>query len=180
MRTFLSITLLLLVAHFAKAQKFGYIETEKIVEKMPEYKEVKQELEKFATSWQKRLKGMKDELDKMKGRFNADEVLLTPEMKKSRMDSITTKENELISLQERIFGYEGTLFRKRNDLMKPVQDKVHEAVEKVCRKKKIQFMFDKSADLVMIYADQAHNYTDFVLEELGLGDPKDTPKKNDD
>ncbi|MGB0523220.1 MAG: OmpH family outer membrane protein [Flammeovirgaceae bacterium] len=175
MRTFVSIALLLLVTTFAKAQKFGYIETEVIVEKMPDYKEVKQELEKFATNWEKQLKKMKGAVDQMKDAYKVDEVLLTPEMKKLRLDSITIKENELISLQERIFGYEGSLFRKRQDLMKPIQEKVYEAVEKVCRKKKIQFMFDKSADLVMIYASKTHNYTDFVLEELGLGDPKDTP-----
>ena len=174
MRTLVSLALLLCITTLSHAQKFGYIETEKIVEKMPEYKEVKQELEKFTTNWQKRLKSMKGELDKMKDSFRAEEVLLTPEMRDARIDTITQKENELISLQERIFGYEGTLFRKRQDLMQPIQDKVKEAVEKVCRKKKIQFMFDKSADLVMIYASETHNYTDYVLEELGLGDPKDT------
>jgi len=179
-KSILSILLLLLVATFANAQKFGYIETEVIVEKLAEYKEVKAELEKYATNWQKRLKSMKSDLDKIKDQYKADEVLLTPEMKEARLDTITNKENELISLQERIFGYEGALFRKRQDLMKPVQDKVREAVEKVCRKKKIQFMFDKSADLVMIYASPTHNYTDYVLEELGLGDKTDSPDGKED
>jgi len=180
MRTIVSIALLLLVANFAKAQKFGYIETQKIVEKMPEYKEVKAEIEKYATSWQTRLQNMKGKLDQMKSNYKADEVLLTPEMKASRLDSISIQETELISLQERIFGYEGALFRKRQDLMKPIQDKVYEAVEKVCKKKKIQFMFDKSADLVMIYASSTHDYTDYVLEELGLGDKADSPDGKED
>ena len=123
---------------------------------------------------------MKGKLDKMKDRYKADEVLLTPEMKEARLDSITVQENELISLQERIFGYEGALFRKRQDLMKPIQDKVYEAVEKVCKKQRIQFMFDKSADLIMIYASKDHNYTDYVLEELGLGDKTDSPDGKED
>ena len=119
---------------------------------------------------------MNNELMQMKDAYKADEIMLTKEMQVLRMDTINKKQEQLISMQERIFGYEGSLFRKRSDLMKPIQDKIYEAVEKVCRKQKLQFMFDKSADLVMIYTREEHNYTDFVLEELGLGDPIDGVK----
>lgn len=173
------IVMIALLANQAHAQKFGFIETEKIVAKMPEYKEVQKELEKYANNWKKRLENMKQDVDKMKEAYKADEILLTPEMQRARKDSIFQKEEELISLQERIFGYEGALFRKRADLMKPIQDQIYKAVEKVCRKQRLQFMFDKSADLVMIYAREEHNYTDFVLEELGLGDPIDSVEGKD-
>jgi outer membrane protein len=156
------------------AQRFGFVDSELILAKVPEYKEVQAELNKFAEEWQARLAKQREQLYKMQEAFKAEEPLLTPELKRLRQDSIQIKRQEINSYQERIFGYEGELFRKRIELMKPVQEKVAKAVEKVCRKKKLDFMFDRSADLVMLYAKEAHNDTDNVLEELGLGDPTDT------
>jgi len=94
-------------------------------------------------------------------------------MKKERLQVITEKEKVAKEQQKKIFGFEGLLFLKRQELVKPVQDKVYEAVEKVCKQKKIAVMFDKSGDVVMLYTDPKHDYTDFVLEELGLGDKND-------
>ena len=73
-----------------------------------------------------------------------------------------------------IFGFEGLIFLKKQELVKPVQDKVFEAIEKVAKSKQLQIIFDKSSDLVILYSDLKHDYSDYVLEELGLGDPKDT------
>ena len=90
-------------------------------------------------------------------------------MKKKRQDEILRKEQEIKTYQNRQFGYEGQLFKKRQELTKPVQDKLFEATEKVAKKKQLACIFDKSGDLTMLYTNPAHDYTEFVLEELGLG-----------
>jgi outer membrane protein len=174
MRNFAIILLLACLAFTAKAQRFGYMDSDLVLSKMPEYKEVQTELDKFAHTWQQRLQQMRGDLYKMQEAYKSEELLLTPEMKRTRQDSLQMKRDEINSYQERIFGYEGELFRKRIEMMKPIQEKIYKAVEKVCRKKRLEFMFDRAADLVMIYAKETHNYTDYVLEELGLGDPVDT------
>ncbi|MEL7002723.1 MAG: OmpH family outer membrane protein, partial [Bacteroidota bacterium] len=108
--------------------------------------------------------------------LQAEEVLLTSEMKSDRLEEINKKENELKDYQKKIFGFEGLFFLKKKELVKPVQDQVFDAVEKVCKDQRLAIMFDKAGDLVMIYTDPRHDYTDYVLDELGLGDPNDVIK----
>lgn len=162
------------------AQKFGYVDAKFILEKLPEYKTVQGDLSKQTQTWQKEIEQLNAEVDRLRKEYLAEEVLLTDEMKKERQEAISKKDKAAKEQQKKIFGFEGLYFLKKQELLKPIQDKVFDAVEKVCKKKKVQIMFDKSADLVMIYTDPKHDYTDFVLEELGLGDPKDgdgKPKK---
>ena len=97
-------------------------------------------------------------------------------MKEERLTAINNKETDVKDYQKKIFGFEGLFFLKKKELMKPIQDKVFEAVEKVAKEHRLQIVFDKSGDLVMIYTDPIHDYTDYVLEELGLGDPNDVVK----
>jgi outer membrane protein len=113
------------------------------------------------------------EVEKLRRDYQAEEILLTEDMKKERLTQITEKEKVAKEKQKKIFGFEGLLFLKRQELIKPAQDKIYEAVEKVCKKKKLAIMFDKSSELMMLYTDPKHDYTDFVLEELGLGDKND-------
>lgn len=155
------------------AQKFGYVNTNFILNKMPEYTEAKAEVDKLSQGWQEEIKGMQQDVMGMYSAFKAEEVLLTPEMKEDRLNEIKKKEDILKEYQSKVFGFEGLFFLKKKELIKPVQDMVFEAVEKVARKQRLQIVFDKSGELVMIYTDPIHDYTDFVLEELGLGDPND-------
>lgn len=155
------------------AQKFGYVDTDYILGKMPEYKEAQAEIDKLAAGWQQETQQMSQEIEAMYSELKAEEVLLTPEMKKERQAIIEKKEAELKAYQKKIFGFEGLLFLKRKELIKPVQDKVFEAIDKVAKQEKLAIVFDKAGDLVMIYTDPRHDYTDFVLEALGLGDPND-------
>jgi outer membrane protein len=92
-------------------------------------------------------------------------------MKKKRQDEILKKEQEVKAYESKQFGYEGQLFKKRVELNKPAQDKIFDAVEKVVKMRKLDFMFDRNGDLTMLYANPTHDYTEFVLEELGLGSP---------
>ena len=163
-----------LIAQTTSAQKFGYIDSKAILDKIPEYKVAQAELQKQTGVWQADVEAKVTAVDKLRKEYLAEEILLTDEMKKERTDLITKKDKEAKELQKKIFGFDGLYFLKKQELIKPLQDKIFESVEKVCKKKKVQIMFDKSADLVMIYTDTRHDYTDFVLEDLGLGDPKDT------
>ena len=163
------LVLLLLAAPAAQAQKFGWIDSEFIMTKMPEYAAAQTELNKLSDIWQKEIEAQKKDLDKLYRNYQGEEVVLTEEMKKRRQDEILKKEQEIKAYQNRQFGYEGQLFKKRQELTKPVQDKLFEATEKVAKKKQLACIFDKSGDLTMLYTNPAHDYTEFVLEELGLG-----------
>ncbi len=160
-------------------QKFGYIDSKYVLGKMPEYKKAESELNKLSSEWQKEIETMRQDVEKLYKGYQAEEVLLTEEMKKERMDEIKKKEKETFDQQKKIFGYEGLLFLKRQELVKPVQDKLFEAVDKVCKKKALQVMFDKSGEIVMIYTNPRHDYTDFVLEELGLAEKDSGEDKGD-
>lgn len=176
-RSFLFWALFLILTSSGYAQKFGFIDSERILNKMEDYKKAQQELNKVAKQWQEELDKMRSEIDGLSRRYQTESILLTDEMKKERMDTISAREKQLRERQNMYFGYEGMLFFKKQELIKPVQDKMYDAVEKVARQNKLQFIFDRSSDLVMIYTDPIHDYTDKVLEALGLGDPVDTVQK---
>lgn len=177
MRFFVTLSLFVFFGlNFAKAQKFGYIDTNFILSKMPEYAKAQSEIEQLSSGWQKEVEDMSRNVDALYASLKAEEVLLTDEMKVERTDAIHKKESELKEYQRKVFGFGGLFFLKKQELIKPLQDKVFEAVEKVAKQNRLAIIFDKSAELVMIYTDPRHDYTDFVLEELGLGDPNDKIK----
>jgi outer membrane protein len=158
------------------AQKFGYVDTDYVLSKMPEYKEAQSEIDKLSLGWQEEIQEMSRNIKGMYNELQAEEVLLTADMKRERLTEIAKKETDLKEYQKKIFGFEGLFFLKKKELIKPVQDKVFEAIERVCKDQRLAIMFDKSGDLVMIYTDPRHDYTDYVLDELGLGDPNDVIK----
>jgi outer membrane protein len=163
-----ALVLLLTTGSGALAQKFGYVDSEFIMSKMPAYAQAQTELNTLSQNWQKEIESQKKDLDKLYRTYQAEEVLLTEPMKKKRQDEILKKEQDIKTYQNKIFGYEGQLFKKRQELTKPVQDQVFEAVEKVAKKKQLAIIFDKSGDLTMLYTNPVHDYTEFVMEELGL------------
>lgn len=168
-KIFLLILPFFCVALNLKAQKFGYIDTEYITSKMPEYQTAQAEIEKLTTKWIKEVSDKNDDVTKLEKNFRAEEILLTEEMKQQRQRTITEKEKEAKDLQNKIFGINGELLKKKQDIMKPVLDEVAKAVEKVARLKKLDFLFDKSSDgLAMLYTNPIHDYTDYVMEELGI------------
>lgn len=166
----LSLFLFASICFQATAQRFGYVDTQLIMEKMPDYATVQSQLDKMITDWQKELESKQKDLAKMRLDFEAEKLLFTEDMKKQRMADLSAKEQEIIDFQTKVFGVEGQLFQKRVELMKPIQDKLADAIAKVARKRKLSFIFDKAGDLSMVYSDPTHNYTDIVMEELGLKD----------
>jgi len=167
---------LLLVSSISFGQKFGYIDTDYILTKMPEYGQAQAELDNLSLEWQEEIREMYKEIEGLYSTLKAEEVLLTEEMKKEREEEIKLKEEEVKQYQKKIFGFEGLFFLKKKELIKPIQDKIFDAVEKVCKNQRLAILFDKADALVLIYTDPRHDYTDFVLDELGLGDPNDVIK----
>ncbi|WP_205500529.1 OmpH family outer membrane protein [Rufibacter psychrotolerans] len=165
---FLLMLIFLLFGKEVTAQRFGYIDSGFILQKMPAYANAQAEVEKLSESWQKEIENMRAELDKLQKSYQAEEILLTPDMKAKRQEEINRKDSQIREFQRKMFGFEGALFKRRQELIRPAQDQLFEAVEKIVRQRGLNFMFDKSGDVVMLYTDPRHDYTEFVLEELGL------------
>lgn len=168
-RTFISI-LFLLSIHYTFAQKFGYVDTQYILGRLEEYKAAQVEIEKLAKGWEAEIQQKLGEVEELEVSLKAEEVLLTAELKAERRQEIERKFKEVKDFQKQIFGSDGLYFLKKKELIKPVQDRVFESVERVAKNNRLQVVFDKSGDLVMIYTDPIHDYTDYVLEDLGLGE----------
>src|SRR5258708_26848306 len=177
MRSFVLTGILLFFGlNFVSAQKFGYIDSEFILSKMPEYAKAQNEIEQYSAAWQKEIEEMQQKVSSLYTMYQAEQVLLTEEMRQEKQDEIKKKETELKDYQKKVFGFGGLFFLKKQELIKPLMDKVFDAVGKVSKANRLAIVFDKAGELVMIYTDPRHDYTDFVLEELGLGDPNDKVK----
>ena len=162
-------TYFLLIASFVSfGQKFGYVDMSYLLGKMSEYSEAQAEIEKLAKGWEEEVQKMIQEAETMQSDLKTEEVLLTKEMHEERQSIINRKRKEIKEYQKQIFGFGGLYFLKKKELIKPVQDRVFEAVEIVAKNNRLQIVFDKSGELVMIYTDPIHDYTDHVLEELKL------------
>ncbi len=171
-RTILTLAILL-PSTFVYAQKWGYVDTNYILDKIPEYKKAQDEINTLSLGWQQQIQNMEREIQDMYSKLNAEEVLLTDDMKAQRLAEIKKKEDALKEYNKKVFGYEGLLFLKKKELIQPIQDKVFAAVEKVAKENRLQLVFDKAGSLVLIYTDPVQDYTDYVLDELGLGDEND-------
>lgn len=155
-------------ASTASAQKFGYVDTEFVFSKMPDYQKALADIDKFADKWSKEILDKSAEIEKLQRAYQAEEILLTDDMKRERQRVISDKEREVRDYNNKIFGYEGLLFQKKKELIKVPMEKVNRAIEKVAIQKKLDFMFDKASDFVMLYTNPRHDYTDYVMEEMGL------------
>lgn len=177
MRVYLiTVFFLIFGLNFVQAQRFGYIDTDFILNKMPEHKKAQDEINQLSEAWAKEVQDMGKEISALYSALQAEQVLLTEEMKKERTAAIEKKEAEMKEYQKKVFGFGGLLFLKKQELIKPVLDKVWDAVDKVAKQNNLAIVFDKAGELVMIYTDPRFDYTDFVLDELGLGDPNDKIK----
>ncbi|MFY0688066.1 MAG: OmpH family outer membrane protein [Cyclobacteriaceae bacterium] len=154
------------------AQKFGYVDMNYILGKVPEYAQAQSEINNLAKGWEAEIQEKYKEIDRLEAALKAEEILLTVDMKEDRQYEINRKMTELKDFQKSVFGFEGLYFLKKKELIRPVQDQVFQAVEKVAKNNRLQIVFDKSGELVMIYTDPIHDYTDYVLEELGLVEVK--------
>ena len=162
------LALFIIIPNFALAQKLGHIDSEYVLNKMPEYAEKKGEIDQLAKDYQKEVQALLSEVEAMRADLRAKEVLYTAEMKKEREVEIEKKAQEALEKQTKFFGFEGLLFKKQEELLKPFLQKLWEAVESVARQKKLDYILDKASDVGIIYSNPVHDYTEYVLEELGL------------
>ncbi|WP_027000799.1 OmpH family outer membrane protein [Eisenibacter elegans] len=153
-----------------QAQKFGYIDADFIITQMPQYPKVLEEIDKAALAWQQEVETKFREVEQTRQKYLQDEILLTDDMKSERLEALAKQEKEAREYQQKVFGYKGLFYQKRQDLMQTVQEELYQAVSKVARKNKIQIMFNKSSDLIMLYHEPRHDYTEEVLEALGIND----------
>ncbi len=158
----------LLFAFGATAQRYAVIDTKYILDKMPEYAAAQKQLDDLAAGWQKEIDAMDSELRTMYKNFDAEQVMLSEDLKRKREDQLFLKEKTLRDLQRQRFGFEGDLFKKRQELVKPVQDKVYNAVKKLAEQRGYDFILDKSEGITVIFADPKLEKSDDVLKELGV------------
>jgi outer membrane protein len=150
------------------SQKFGYIDSEYILSRMPEYKKAEETMNALTEQWTKEVSKKYEDVAQMKLKYQQEEILLTQDMRVERQKAIEKAEEDLKSYNNSIFGLNGMLFQKKKELLKPIVEQIYKTSEKIAKNHKLSFIFDKASDLSMFYADPRHDYTDFMLEELGL------------
>jgi outer membrane protein len=155
-------------AFTASAQRYAVIDSKYILDKLPEYKEAQKMLDQFSEQWQQEIDQKQALVDKMFKDYDAEQVMLSDVLKKKREDELYNKEKELRDLQKKRFGFEGDLFKKRQELIKPIQDRVYNAVQKLAVEKQYDFILDKSEGITVIFADPKLDRSADVLRNLGV------------
>ncbi|MDD3636326.1 MAG: OmpH family outer membrane protein [Bacteroidales bacterium] len=151
----------------AQNQRFGYVDTEYILNNIPEYSDAQAELDVLSERWEKEIKGQYEIVEKMYRDYQTESVLLPEDMKRKREDEIIKKEQAVKDLQMKYFGPEGELFKKRNELVQPIQEKVFNAIQDIAETRNYAFVFDKAAGATMLYASDKFDISDDVLDEIG-------------
>jgi len=165
-KLFITAVILLSTVVSTMAQRYCVIDTKYILENIPEYKEAQKQLDAIAEQWQKEIDTKFQEVDKMYKSYQAEQVMLTDELKKKREDEIVVKEKDAKELQKKRFGYEGDLFKKREELVKPIQDKIYNAVQKLAASRMYDFVLDKSNGITVIYYDPKLDKSDEILKSI--------------
>ena len=150
------------------AQRYAVIDSKYILDKLPEYKDAQTRLDQFSVMWQQEIDQKQAAMDKMVKDFEAEQVMLPDNLRKKREDEIFNKEKELRDLQRKRYGFEGDLFKKRQELIKPIQDKVYNAVQKLAVEKQYDFILDKSEGITVIFADPKLDKSEEILRSLGV------------
>lgn len=159
--------LLLVSFTSAFAQKYAYVDTDYILGKMPSYVAAQEQIDKISQKYQKELETLHAELDQIYKDFQGEVVLLSQDMKRKREEQIVNKEKEYKKLQRQYFGPEGDLAKKREALVKPIQDDVFNAVQTIAEQGAYSIVFDKAGGMTMIYTNPKYDLSDMVLQKLG-------------
>ena len=168
MKALILATLLIFGTGFVNAQKYAYIDSDYILEQVPAYSEAKDKLDKLADRWTKEIEKRYEVLSMKKENFAREEVLLPKEEKKKRKEEIVKLELEAMQMQKTRFGVKGDYFSKRQELIKPIQDQVYEAMQAVASKRNYSFVFDKANQSNLVYADAKFDISKSVLKEMGV------------
>lgn len=164
-------SILLMVAAVAGVEaqgRYAFVDIRYILNKLPDYKNAQKQLDQISEQWQKEIDNKQAVVDRMYKDFDAEQVMLSPELKKKREDELFVREREVRELQRKRFGPEGEIFKKRQELVKPIQDKVYNAVQKLATARYYDFILDKSEGITVIFADPKLDRSEDILRELGV------------
>lgn len=167
MRNTLLLILCSLTAITAQAQRFAIVDTEYILKQIPEYSQAQAQLDNMSLKWQGEVEALLSEADALQKSLDAERILLTDEMAAERQQDIDDKTEAARKLQRQYFSPKGELFKKRQELVKPIQDQVYNAVQDVARKKRYDVVLDKASSLTMLYTSEKVDISDLVLDALG-------------
>ena len=159
--------LFFVITNYSLAQKFAYVDTDYILAKIPEYNQAQDKLDNYSKGWQEEIEMTMQKIEKMYRSYQSAQILLTEEMKSARENIIFAEEKKVQDLQIKYFGPEGMLFSKRQELIKPIQDKIYDAIQQIARDNKYSVVFDSSSDLIMLYTNNNLDKSDKVLELMG-------------
>lgn len=150
------------------AQKFAYVDTKYILSHVPEYQAAQAEVNKLSAQWQKEIEAKYETIAKLETALQAEKILLTDEMRRKREQEIEQKKQEAKDMQKAKFGVDGELFKKREELIKPIQDQIYEAIQDVASTSALMVVFDKANHSNMLYTNPKHDVSDKVLKKMGL------------
>ena len=159
---------LAILPFMVQAQKYACVNTDYILRSVPEYNQALNKINKYVSEWKSELEAKQQEVDELREQYQQEAYLLPDNLKQRRQDEIRTKETDLRRLQQQRFSAGGDLDQKRAELMKPVQDRVYNAIERVAREKNYAFVFDKAASATVIYVSEKYDISNQVLELLGV------------
>ena len=148
-------------------QKIVYVDSEYIMENIPEYGDAQEELNALSTKWQKEVKAVYDKVSEMYSKYQTEMLLLSEDQKRAREQAIVDKEQEAKNLQMQYFGSEGQLYQKRTELIQPIQEKVYTAMKEVAQTKNYAFILDLASGTSVLYASDKNDVSDDVLDQLG-------------
>jgi outer membrane protein len=163
----------------SQAQKFAYVNSQYILRHMPEYAEAQGQLNQFSNDWEAEIQAKFEAVQRLRDAYQAEKVLLTEDMKQRRLEEIKQKEKEARDMQRQKFGVDGELFQKREQLIKPIQDKIYEALEEVASRSGYMVIFDKASQSNMLYTNPKYDITDTVIKNMGLT-PGETIESDED
>jgi len=149
-------------------QKYAYIDSEFILSNMPDYTEAQAELDRISTEWQKEIEKKFQSIDSMYKKYQVEAITLPDNMKKKREEAIIAAEQEAKNLQKKRFGNNGDLFKKREELVKPIQDRVFSVIDEYAKEKGYAFVFDVAGSMTIIYADPKWDINDLIMQKLGI------------
>ncbi|MEG2070011.1 MAG: OmpH family outer membrane protein [Bacteroidales bacterium] len=176
-KKFLLIILVAMCSLPGFSQKYAYIDSEYILSNMPDYKEAQAELDRMAVEWQKEIEAKFKTIDSMYKKYQVEAITLPDNMKKSREDAIIAAEQDAKNLQKRRFGKDGDLFKKREELVKPIQDRVFTAIDEYAKDRGYAFVFDVAGSMTIVYADPKWDINDAIMQKLGIS--VDTMENNE-
>lgn len=169
-KLFVFTSLILLSITYSFSQKFAYVNTELILESMPEYTEAQEELDKLSKKWQESIELKYAEIDKLYQEYKAEKILLTEELRQKREKEITEKEKELQRFQKDKFGVSGELFKTRQKLIKPLQDKIYEELQDLATRNNYAIIMDLAGNSNILYSQSRYDKTDLVIKKLGYSE----------